>query len=616
MAVRIKAPKLRRQWIPRPNALAALGNTLDFALVLVAAPAGYGKTTLASQYAASQPSSCAWLTLTEAERDPTVMAAMMRESILLLHPELRTAEPAACAIPQPTAATLITLLSADGIAPLTLVLDDLGCVDEAPLAIELIYTLARKAPEGITLLALSRSLPQLSPDPLVARQQATILGTSLLKLREDEAREMMARLRGVRPEFISADDVASAMVDSEGWPTGLALCEQASAMVEDRGGSSADKAADLIDEYLADAVFSKAPAETLEFLRHVSMLESFTEAQCARAGGPDWGTGLHDAQRMNLFLSSSSVAGAPRVYRIHPQVRASLQRAFARQNPGEYARASSAKLIDEAKSGTLIVSEPTSGNRIEARGFGVGRVWRNGELMTAAQWGYNIPRELLFFMLTAKTSTRERIGGVFWPDASTSTMQRGFHNAKFAIRTALKDQAILYADGVYSVNTTLDLSYDVWDFERLVTAAGRANHEEALSMYLSAADLYSEDFLVDSTLDWALETRRRLQTKFVRACIETAGLALRRNKPELISELMMRAYYHDRTREELARALIVTQAVMGNRTAALETYSDLSAVLRRELNINPQPETEELARRLRLGAPVADLFPPVRRAQP
>ena len=155
----------------------------------------------------------------------------------------------------------------------------------------------------------------------------------------------------------------------------------------------------------------------------------------------------------------------------------------------------------------------------------------------------------------------------------------------------------------------------MWDFEKLVAAAGRAGHDEALKMYLSAAELYTEDFLVDSTLDWALETRRRLQTKFVRSCIEAAGLALRRNQPELISELLMRAYYHDRTREELARALIVTQAVMGNRTAGLETYADLSTVLRRELSINPQPETEELARRLRLGAPVTDLLPPLRRSQ-
>ena len=192
-------------------------------------------------------------------------------------------------------------------------------------------------------------------------------------------------------------------------------------------------------------------------------------------------------------------------------------------------------------------------------------------------------------------------------------MQRGFHNAKFAIRTALKDQAILYADGVYTVNTGLDLVYDVWDFEKMVAAAARANNDESLRLLLSAAELYTEDFLVDSSLDWALETRRRLQTKFVRACIEAAGLALRRSQPELVSELLMRAYYHDRTREELARMLIITQAVMGNRSAALETYSDLSAVLRRELSINPQPETEELARRLRLGAPVTDLLPPMRR---
>ena len=94
MAVRTKAPKLRRQWIARPHALAALGNTLDFALVLIAAPAGFGKTALASQYAASQPSVCAWLTLTAEEGDPIILAARMRESILALHPELRSAEPA------------------------------------------------------------------------------------------------------------------------------------------------------------------------------------------------------------------------------------------------------------------------------------------------------------------------------------------------------------------------------------------------------------------------------------------------------------------------------------------------------------------------------------------
>ena len=616
VAVRTKAPKPRRQWIPRPNALAALGNTLDFALVLIAAPAGYGKTALASQYAASQPAVCAWLTLTEEERDPTVLAAMMRDSILALHPELRTAEAAACAESKPTAKTLLALLSAEGVSPMTLVLDDLGRVDAAPPAIELIYTLARNAPEGVAFLALTRSLPGTSPDPLVARQRATILGPSFLRLQEDEARELIARLRGVRPEIIAADDVANAIVDSEGWPAGLALSEQASAMAEDQGGSRADKAADLIDEYLADTVFAQVPPETLDFLRHVSMLDSFTEAQCARAGVPDWGTRLHDAQRQNLFLSSSGAPGAPRIYRIHPQVRASLQRAFARLNPGEYARASAVKPASVTRPGAPAITDPLNGNRIEARGFGVGRVWRNGELMTAAQWGYNIPRELLFFMLTAKTSTRERIGGVFWPDASTSTMQRGFHNAKFAIRTALKDQAILYADGVYSVNTALDLTYDVWEFEKLVSAAGRASQDEALRMYLAATELYTEDFLVDSTLDWALETRRRLQTKFVRACIEAAGLALRRNQPELIAELLMRAYYHDRTREELARALIVTQAAMGNRTAALETYADLSTVLRRELSINPQPETEELARRLRLAAPVTDLFPAIRRSQP
>jgi len=596
--------------------LAALEKTLDYSLVLVASPAGYGKTALAAQFAASQPSTTAWLTLTESERDPIAFAASIRKSILALHANLRSLAPGACDEPRPSGATIVELLSAGDITPLTLVLDDLQAIEPSTAALEFLFELARALPDGVTILALSRVLPRISLDPLIARQRATILGTALLKLHEDEARAIIGRIRGAESETFSSADVSLAIADAEGWLAGFTLFEQASAMMSEGGRSDTDKATDLIDEYLASSVFADVPADTMDFLRRVSVFETFTEAQCARTGRPDWGSDLREAQRLNLFISSTSAPGSPRIYRIQPLVRDSLRRAFARLHPAEFSRLSASKyVVSDALAPSPGAIDPSQGSRIEARGFGIGRVWRNGELMTAAQWGYNIPRELLFFMLTAKTSTRDRIGGVFWPDASTSTMQRGFHNAKFAIRTALKEQAILYADGVYSVNTTLDLSYDVWDFEKTVAAAARASNDEALKLLLAATELYTEDFLVDSALDWALETRRRLQTKFVRACIEASGLALRRNQPEMVSELLMRAYYHDRTREELARALIVTQAVMGNRTAALETYSDLSAVLRRELTINPQPETEELARRLRLGAPVTDLFPPSRRSQ-
>lgn len=613
MAVRTKPPKPRRQWIARPHALEALENNLDYGLVLVIAPAGYGKTALASQYAEAHPGTTAWLTLTEAERDQGAFARMLRDILLARQPELAALAPAA-AEPEPTAATLLSLMETSGVAPITLFLDDFQHVEASAEATNLLYDLARGLPEQVNIIVLSRVLPRVSPSPLIAQQKAVILGAPTLRFQESELRAAMARLRGVTAEAVSEQDVAEAMSETEGWPAGLSLSEQAAAMTEESGSSGDDKTSDLLDEYLSTAVLNEVPPATLELLVRMSVFDTFDEAQCAQARPADWASGLRDAQLLNLFIHATSGAGQTKTYRLHPQVRAHLRHGFASRSPAEYARAlTPAPIAIEATIAPASAPVDPNRNQIQARGFGIGRVWRNGELMTAAQWGYNIPRELLFYMLTAKTSTRERIGGVFWPDASTSAMQRGFHNAKFAIRSALKDQAIQYADGVYSINTGLDLTYDVWEFEKLISAAARAPNDEALKLLLSAADLYTEDFLVDSSLDWALEMRRRLQTKFVRCCIEVSSIALRRNQPELVSELLMRAYYHDRSREELARALILTQAILGNRSAALETYSDLSNMLRREFSINPQPETDELARRIRLGNTLTDLLPPLRR---
>ncbi len=161
---------------------------------------------------------------------------------------------------------------------------------------------------------------------------------------------------------------------------------------------------------------------------------------------------------------------------------------------------------------------------LHARGFGSGKVWRKGELITAAQWGWNIPRELLFYMLTARQATRDQIGTIFWPDASTATMQRSFHNSKFSVRLALGRQPFVYANGQYSVSPELDYIYDVEEFDRLLRAAAAAAGTDRLELLLSAADLYQDDFMVDSEFDWPSGQRQTLAVKFAQCCCD-AGAA-------------------------------------------------------------------------------------------
>jgi two-component SAPR family response regulator len=236
---------------------------------------------------------------------------------------------------------------------------------------------------------------------------------------------------------------------------------------------------------------------------------------------------------------------------------------------------------------------------IRACGFGLGQVWHNGDLVTAAQWGWNIPRELFLYMLTVRKATRDQIGAVFWPEAATVTMQRSFHNSKFSIRQALGHQPFQYINGLYSVNPELDYLYDVEEFECHLKAALNAGAEDRLSSLMRAAELYQDDFMIDSELEWATRQRQALSIKFAKCCYDIGTTALELGQPAAAVDLVERAVQRDELNEDLARMLMTVQHRMGRRRAALETYTALEAALWRELKIRPDQATEQLAAAIR-----------------
>jgi DNA-binding SARP family transcriptional activator len=232
-------------------------------------------------------------------------------------------------------------------------------------------------------------------------------------------------------------------------------------------------------------------------------------------------------------------------------------------------------------------------------GFGNGRVWRGDELLTTAQWGWSIPRELFYYILTMQQATRTQIANAFWRDASTSRMQSSFHSAKFAIRQALGISAMKYVNGQYTINAELDYLYDVSSFEQLVASAERSSHEEALPKLIEAADLYQDDFLIDSVFDWADSIRNSLQVKFQRCCRLAGMAALAVKQPDVAVPLLERAFGRNSLDEDAARMLMLLQWQCGRRRAALEAYATLQESLQREFGIYPDSETETLAQTIR-----------------
>jgi ATP/maltotriose-dependent transcriptional regulator MalT/DNA-binding SARP family transcriptional activator len=226
--------------------------------------------------------------------------------------------------------------------------------------------------------------------------------------------------------------------------------------------------------------------------------------------------------------------------------------------------------------------------------FGRGRVWRGNELITTSQWGWSIPRELFFMILTTQQATRAQIGTVFWPDAGTSTVQSSFHNAKFAISKALGKQAMTYANGVYSLSADLDYLYDVKTFDELIEQASHSDMPSALDKLVDATSLYEDDFLIDFSNDWTAAPRAALLEKFTNACLQAARIATHLNQPAQVINLLERACQHDNTNEELARALMTAQWQSGSRRPAIAAYERLVAALARELQISPSPETNSL----------------------
>ena len=232
-------------------------------------------------------------------------------------------------------------------------------------------------------------------------------------------------------------------------------------------------------------------------------------------------------------------------------------------------------------------------------GFGQGQVWRSDHLITPADWGWSIPRELFFYILTVHQAQRSEIALALWPDSSPSSVVSSFHSAKLAIKKALNRQAMVHLNGQYILDPQLDYLYDVSNFEQYIAEADHLPPANGLEKLIEAASLYKADFLLDSTKDWADDIRRSLQKKYLACCLKAGAHALSLGTPEVVLDIVEAASLRDELNEELARMLITLQWRSGKRPAALESYARLKAALQDEMGIPPDAETEQLIQQLR-----------------
>jgi len=230
-------------------------------------------------------------------------------------------------------------------------------------------------------------------------------------------------------------------------------------------------------------------------------------------------------------------------------------------------------------------------------------MYRDGERLPDDAWRAARPRELLLYLLChPQGRTREQIGLVFWPDASSTQTKNNFHVTLHHLRKSLgRSDLVAFDDEHYRVAWEAGVEFDALLFEREVKDALRASGDAAATDALKAAlARYRGELLAEERVgDWHLEIRDRLARLFAEGTRALGQRLERAERHAEAAEAYRRLVAADPMDEEAHRRLMLALARTGERAQALRQYERLVVLLRAELEAEPEPETVSLHERLR-----------------
>jgi DNA-binding SARP family transcriptional activator len=252
------------------------------------------------------------------------------------------------------------------------------------------------------------------------------------------------------------------------------------------------------------------------------------------------------------------------------------------------------------------------------RALGAATVELGETALTAADWGYAKPRELLFLLVTSPALTRDQVGAALWPDLSRQQLGNALHTALRELRRALGDpEWVVYSGGRYTINRTRPLQCDVDAFESALAAASRQRPPQAgqasaegksgaagltsgpLPGLLRAIAAYGGDFLAGmSTGEWAHTRRDELRRRFESALLAAGRLHAAAGRHQAAAALFRRAVEHEPLNESAHRELMTSWARLGETARAVQHYRDLVALLTEQVGVSPAAETTALYERL------------------
>jgi LuxR family maltose regulon positive regulatory protein len=304
-------PGSPRGLVPRPRLRERLDRGATSTLMLVSAPAGFGKSTLLAEWLAAGPAaptderSAAWVSLDPGDNQPATFWTYLVAALRTVTPGVGADALALLEAPQPAPITTVLTTLINDLGGLdrdvVLVLDDYHLVDAVEVQEGMVFLLDH-VPPRLHLVISGRADPALPLARLRARGELVEIRAADLRFTPDEA---LVYLNGVMGLQLTAADVAALEGRTEGWIAALQLAALSMQGRDDVTGFIAGFAGDAryVVDYLVEEVLARQPEGVQSFLLRSSVLDRLSGPLCdAVTGGSGGKAMLESLDRANLFL--------------------------------------------------------------------------------------------------------------------------------------------------------------------------------------------------------------------------------------------------------------------------------------------------------------------------
>jgi LuxR family transcriptional regulator, maltose regulon positive regulatory protein len=488
LATKLYIPPPRPKVISRPRLIEKLneGLTTGRKLSLISAPAGFGKTTLVSEWVTGYGRPTAWLSLDEGDNDSTRFVTYLIAALQTIAPHIGKGllDVLQSPWPPPTETILTTLLNESSTidANFILVLDDYHVIDSKPIDDALTFLIEHLPPQ-MHLILTTREDPRLPLARLRVRNQLIELRAASLRFTPDEAADFLNQAMGLN---LSSENITALDKRTEGWIAGLQLAALSMQGQHDIAGfiESFTGSHHFVMDYLLEEVLDQQSESIQSFLLRTSMLDRLCGSLCdailldSSASSQDM---LEYLEHANLFLTP--LDNERRWYRYHH-----LFADLLRQRLHNITALSSTEVVTELHSRASLWYEE-NGLEIEAfqhaaaandveraerliEGQGVPLQFR-GAGNTVLKWLKSLPTALL----NARPSLWVTYASSFMMTGQPTSVEEKLRSAESALATSLQgrepDKPTQDLVGrIASMRATLGIIHH--DAEAIITQSRRA----------------------------------------------------------------------------------------------------------------------------------------------